>query len=185
MHKEEYYNENAQVKLISRTKEYTTEDGQKGTETEIYKKVYGGKHFYRVWLTDLLMALGMISNSKQMDVVFHVLENVNPSTNMFIGTVRAISDKTKISTKTVNLAINKMLGANIMRKVQNGVYLVNGAFIIQGGEGKKHKIIQEYEALPMPKAKDGVEHQLELVDIDGNMVDTATGEIFPRTGTEG
>lgn len=154
MHKEEYYNENSKVKLISRTKEYVSEDGTKGTETEIFKKVYGSKHFYRVWLTDLLMALGMISNSKQMDVVFYVLENVNPSTNMFIGTVRAVSEKTGISTKTVNVAINKMVDANIMRKVQNGVYLVNGAFIMQGSDNKKYKIIQEYESIPVPKRLD-------------------------------
>lgn len=93
---------------------------------------------------DLLMALGMINNSKQMDVVFYILENVKLSENLFIGTIRKIAEEVGVNKNTVNIAINKMLEANIMAKVQTGVYMVNPAFILQGSEGKQRKLTISY-----------------------------------------
>ena len=81
------------------------------TETEVYKKYYGGPHFYRVWLSDLLYHLNLISNSRQMDVLFYILDNVN-SDNLFIGTNRAIADAVQASTQTVNRIIKKMVEAD-------------------------------------------------------------------------
>lgn len=133
------------AKVLTRTTEYTDEYGNVGYQTEMFKKVYSHGGWAKVWLMDLLMALGMISNSKQMDVVFYVLENVKLSENLFIGTIREIAEKTNISTKTVNIAIQKMLEANIITKKMNGVYYVNPAFILQGSDGKQRKLTILYE----------------------------------------
>ncbi len=132
------------AKVLTRTREYTDEDGNVGYETEMYKKVYSHGGWAKVWLMDLLMALGMISNSKQMDVVFYILENVKLSENLFIGTIREISEKTNISTKTVNIAIKKMIEANIMTRKFDGVYYVNPAFILKGSDGKQRKLTIVY-----------------------------------------
>lgn len=132
------------AKVLTRTREYTDEDGNVGYETEMYKKVYSHGGWAKVWLTDLLFALGMISNSKQMDVVFYILENVKLSENLFIGTIREIAEKTNISTKTVNLTIKKMIEANIITKRMNGVYYVNPAFILKGSDGKQRKLTIVY-----------------------------------------
>ena len=82
------YNAKKNIAYISRTRKYIDEDGNEGTQTEIYKKTYGTKQFWRVWLGDLLSALGLINNSKQLDVVFHVLEHTDPANNLYIGTLR-------------------------------------------------------------------------------------------------
>lgn len=149
------------AKVLTRTKEYRDEQGNLCYETEMYKKCYShGKNWAKVWLMDLLMALGMISNSKQMDVVFYVLENVKLSENLFIGTIRGISEKTGISTKTVNIAINKMLEAHIITKIQAGVYMVNPAFILQGSEGKQRKLTISYAEAT---AEDNEEEDLEAM----------------------
>lgn len=136
------------AKVLTRTKEYTDEDGNTCYETEMYKKCYShGKMWAKIWLMDVLQALGMISNSKQMDVVFYILENTKLSENLFIGTIRSIHEETKISTRTINVAIQKMVGANMIKKQQAGVYKVNPAFLLQGNDGKKRRLTIEYEAI--------------------------------------
>lgn len=133
------------AKVLTRTTEYTDEYGNVGYQTEMFKKVYSHGGWAKVWLTDLLMALGMINNSKQMDVVFYVLENVKLSENLFIGTIREIADKVGVNKNTVNTAIKKMIEANIITKKMNGVYYVNPAFILQGSDGKQRKLTILYE----------------------------------------
>ena len=75
------YSDSNNIAYISRTKRYIDEDGNEGMQTDIYKKVYGGKHFWKVWLSDLLYTLGLINNSKQLDVVFYVLDNTDQTNN--------------------------------------------------------------------------------------------------------
>lgn len=132
------------AKVLTRTREYTDEDGNVGYETEMYKKVYSHGGWAKVWLTDLLFALGMVSNSKQMDVVFYILENVKLSENLFIGTIREIAEKVGVNKNTVNTAIKKMIEANIITKRMNGVYYVNPAFILKGSDGKQRKLTIVY-----------------------------------------
>ena len=98
---ERQYNDNNNTAYISRTKRYIDEDGNEGTQTDVYKKVYGAKHFWKVWLSDLLYTLGLINNSKQLDVVFYVLDNTDQTNNLYIGTLQKTADKTGISYKTV------------------------------------------------------------------------------------
>ena len=51
-----------------------------------------------------------------------------------------------------------MLEANIMAKVQTGVYMVNPAFILQGSEGKQRKLTICYAEAT---AEDNDEEDLE------------------------
>ena len=139
------YNNNAHIKYIQKTTKYTDETGtHEMTETEVFKKYYGGPHFYRVWLSDLLYHLNLISNSRQMDVLFYILDNVN-SDNLFIGTNRAIAETTKASTKTVNTIIKKMIEADLITMKQRGVYMIKPTLLIKGNNIRKHKLIIEYE----------------------------------------
>lgn len=101
------YDPNRNIAYISRTKRYIDEDGNEGTQTEVYKKTYGGKHFWRVWLGDLLYTLGLINNSKQLDVVFYVLDNTDPANNLYIGTIRKTVEETGISYGTVATIFKK------------------------------------------------------------------------------
>lgn len=133
------------IKYISKSTKYVDETGEhEMTETEIYKKYYGGPHFYRVWLSDLLFHLNLISNSRQMDILFYILDNVN-SDNIFIGTHRDIAEKTKASTQTVNKIIKKMIEVDLMTVKQRGVYMIKPTLMMKGDNIKKHKLVIEYE----------------------------------------
>ena len=135
----------ANIKYISKSTKYVDETGEhEMTETEIYKKYYGGPHFYRVWLSDLLFHLNLISNSRQMDILFYILDNVN-SDNIFIGTHRDIAEKTEASTKTVNKIIKKMIEVDLMTVKQRGVYMIKPTLMMKGDNIKKHKLVIEYE----------------------------------------
>ena len=113
------YDQNKNIAYISRTKRYIDEDGNEGTQTEVYKKTYGGKHFWRVWLGDLLYTLGLINNSKQLDVVFYVLDNTDPSNNLYINTLRKTVEKTGIS----RTYLAKFVQKNMSRLIQYGEQL--------------------------------------------------------------
>lgn len=155
------YSEDAKIKYISKSTKYIDETGEHTmTETEVYKKYYGGPHFYRVWLSDLLYHLNLISNSRQMDVLFYILDNVN-SDNLFIGTNRAIAEATKASTKTVNIIIKKMIDADLMSMKQRGVYMVKPTLLMKGDNVRKHRLTIEYENIKRDNALPG---QMEIED---------------------
>lgn len=141
------YSDNNNTAYISRTKRYIDEDGNEGTQTDIYKKIYGGKHFWKVWLSDLLYTLGLINNNKQLDVVFYVLDNTDHSNNLYIGTLQKTADKTGISYKTVATIFKKMQDVDMIIKKQNGVYFVKPSLIIKGDDNKKHRLLIEYETV--------------------------------------
>lgn len=141
------YSNNNNIAYISRTKRYIDEDGNEGTQTDIYKKVYGGKHFWKVWLSDLLYTLGLINNSKQLDVVFYVLDNTDQTNNLYIGTLQKTADKTGISYKTVATIFKKMQDVDMITKKQNGVYFVKPSLLMKGDDNKKHRLLIEYETV--------------------------------------
>lgn len=144
---ERQYSEKHNTAYISRTKKYIDEDGNEGTQTDIYKKVYGGKHFWRVWLGDLLYTLGLINNSKQLDVVFYVLDNTDQANNLYINTLQNTAEKTGISYKTVATIFKKMQDVDMITKKQNGVYFVKPNLLMKGDDYKKQRLVIEYEKI--------------------------------------
>lgn len=162
MHQSEY-SDNTKIKYITKTTKYVDETGEhEMAETEVYKKYYGGAHFYRVWLSDLLYHLNLISNSRQMDVLFYILDHVN-SDNLFIGTNRAVAEATKASTKTVNTIIKKMLAADLMTMKQQGVYMVKPTLLMKGDNIRKRRLVVEYEQI---KRENTLPGQMEIEDYD-------------------
>lgn len=142
-----HYDPDASIAYISRTKRYIDEDGNEGTQTEVYKKTYGGKHFWRVWLGDLLYTLGLINNSKQLDVVFFVLDNTDPANNLYIGTLRKTVEMTGISYGTVATIFKKMQEVDMIVKQSNGVYKVKPNLLMKGDDNKKQRLVIEYEKI--------------------------------------
>lgn len=141
------YNPNRNTAYISRTKRYIDEDGNEGTQVEVYKKTYGGKHFWKVWLSDLLYTLGLINNSKQLDVVFYVLDNTDPANNLYIGTIRKTVEMTGISLGTVSAIFKKMQEVDMIVKQSNGVYKVKPNLLMKGDDNKKQRLVIEYERI--------------------------------------
>ena len=52
-------------------------------------KAVEAKNFWKLYLGDFLPVLGIVE-SKQVDILIYILENTQPSTNMFVGTYKTI-----------------------------------------------------------------------------------------------
>lgn len=111
---------------------------------QITKRVYGTKQFWKVYLMDFLSILGII-DSKQLDVFVYIAENTNPSTNMFIGTYRSISNDANVALSTVTRIMKKLQENNFIMKKQNGVYLVNPNIMMKGNDHKRQMLLSYYE----------------------------------------
>jgi hypothetical protein len=116
-------------------------------------------------LGDLLYTLGLINNSKQLDVVFYVLDNTDPANNLYIGTIRKTVKETGISYGTVATIFKKMQEVDMIAKQGNGVYKVKPNLLMKGDDNKKQRLVIEYE-----KIKREEEQKHEKPD-DGDAMD--------------
>ena len=165
------YNEKAETAYITKQQTTVDQDGIKYIETNVFKRVYGAKQFYKLYLFDLLNALGMFSNSRQLDVFLHMLANMESSTNQFIGTYKKICEETGASWGTVQQAITALIKADIIRRVQQGVYLINPNLVVKGGVPKHARLTMEYEVLAKEARKRELPGQVGFYD--DQMVDEA------------
>lgn len=112
---------------------------------QITKRVYGTKNFWKCYLMDFLCVLG-IFDSKQVDVFIYIVENTNQSTNLFIGTMRKIANDLGCSLDTVRRIMKKLQEQSFVKKVQNGVYMVNPNILMKGNDSKRQILLSYYEA---------------------------------------
>lgn len=112
---------------------------------QISKRVYGSKHFWKCYLMDFLMILGIV-DSKQVDVFIYIAENTNPSNNMFIGTYKKISQDVNVSEVTISKILKKLQANNFIKKVQNGVWLVNPNILMKGNDQKRQILLSYYQS---------------------------------------
>lgn len=113
----------------------------------------------------MLYTLGLINNSKQLDVVFYVLDNTDPANNLYIGTIRKTVKETGISYGTVATIFKKMQEVDMIAKQGNGVYKVKPNLLMKGDDNKKQRLVIEYE-----KIKREEEQKHEKPD-DGDAMD--------------
>ena len=63
-----------------------------GEVSDIYiQKDVSSQNFWKIWLSDILTVLGIISNSKQLDVVLYVMAHIKQSDNTFVGSYDKIA----------------------------------------------------------------------------------------------
>lgn len=140
------YNENTQTLIGTRQKELI--DVETGTSIwvdQITKRAYGSKNFWKVYLMDFLTVLGII-DSKQLDVFIYIIENTNQSTNLFIGTYDKIAKDVNVSRPTIAKLMKKLQGNKFIKKVQNGVWLVNPNILMRGSDKKRQILLSYYQA---------------------------------------
>ena len=94
---------------------------------------------------DFLTVLGIIDN-RQLDVFIYIVENTNQSTNMFIGTYKKISKDTGCSSTTIARIMKKLQESNFIKKVQNGVWLVNPNILMKGNDNKRQILLSYYDS---------------------------------------
>jgi len=113
-----------------------------GEVCDVYiEKEVSSQHFWKVWLSDILTVLGIISNSKQLDVVLYIMQNIKESDNTFVGSYDKIAEGAGTSKRTVITTMKKLLDTGFLKRVQNGLYSVNAKYIVKGNENKRRMII--------------------------------------------
>lgn len=121
-----------------------TETGEYIWVDQITKRSYGTKNFWKCYLMDFLTVLGII-DSKQLDIFIYIAENTNPSNNTFIGTYKKIQQDTGCSSRTIARIMKKLQENNFIKKVQNGVWLVNPNILMKGNDHKRQILLSYYE----------------------------------------
>lgn len=122
-----------------------TETGEIIWVDQITKRTYGTKNFWKCYLMDFLTVLGII-DSRQLDIFIYIVENTNASNNMFIGTYKKISKDTGCSSTTIARIMKKLQENNFVKKVQNGVWLVNPNILMKGNDNKRQILLSYYES---------------------------------------
>ena len=124
-----------------RKKEFLNmETGERLLADQIFKKIADKKEFLKCYLIDLLLILGIV-DSKQADVVVYIAENTNTSNNLFVGTYKKIAEATGISEPTISKTLKKLQENELIKKIQNGVWLVNPSLVINESIAKKQIIL--------------------------------------------
>lgn len=133
--------------------------GEQVTLRTIKKPFFNGKHFWKVYLADLLAVMGFL-DSKQVDVMCYILAHTSPYDNKFSGLQTEIADACECSRPTVQRTIRKMIDANLMAKTSiTSVYKVNPSIIVQGKDTKQLALMIEYV---QDSSKDVVAEAVEL-----------------------
>lgn len=112
---------------------------------QITKRTYGTKSFWKCYLMDFLTVLGII-DSKQLDIFIYIVENTNQSNNMFIGTYKKIAEDVGASSRTISIILKKLQDNNFIKKVQNGVWLVNPNILMKGNDTKRQILLSYYQS---------------------------------------
>jgi DNA-binding transcriptional regulator YhcF (GntR family) len=112
---------------------------------QITKRTYGTKNFWKCYLMDFLTVLGII-DSKQLDVFIFIVENTQQANNTFIGTYKHIAKSVGVSEPTISKIMKKLQENNFIKKVQNGVWLVNPNILMKGNDTKRQILLSYYES---------------------------------------
>jgi DNA-binding Lrp family transcriptional regulator len=140
------YNADTQILIGERKREIMDmETGEVMMVDQITKRRYGTKNFWKCYLMDFLTVLGII-DSKQLDVFVYIAENTSPSNNTFIGTYAKISKDVGVSSRTIAKIMKKLQENNFIKKVQNGVWLVNPNILMKGSDHKRQILLSYYES---------------------------------------
>lgn len=112
---------------------------------QISKRIYGTKNFWKCYLMDFLSVLGII-DSKQLDIFIYIVENTNQSTNLFIGTYKKIANDLEVSEPTIARIMKKLQVNNFIKRIQNGVWLVNPNILMKGNDTKRQILLSYYNS---------------------------------------
>lgn len=121
------------------------ETGEQIWVDQITKRTYGTKNFWKCYLMDFLTVLGIIDN-KQLDVFIFIVENTNQTNNTFIGTYKHIAKEVGVSEPTIAKIMKKLQKNNFVKKIQNGVWLVNPNILMKGNDKKRQILLSYYES---------------------------------------
>lgn len=116
-------------------------------------------NFKKVFWRQFLYTLDLIGNQR-IACANYIIESANRD-NVVIATVRAIAEATGVSLKTVATTMGILQDAGFLKKVSNGVYMINPDIIFQGGYGKRLNCLTQYQDIDTPKRELSLDEQIE------------------------
>lgn len=120
-------------------------------------------NFDKLWLGHILNSLDIIGN-KKIKVLNWLLENKN-NQNQILGTQREIAEKTNVSTPVVTETMGMLIQTNLLKKVRNGLYMLNPDVLFKGGNKQRLNILMKYRQISEFDAKGRrIEEQKTLED---------------------
>ena len=130
-------------KIIGKENFINQETGEIIECVVIEKNVENDFNFHKVWLEDLIGILEIIG-TKKLVIVKWILNNFNDKDNIVFFTQRKLVKELGISIKTINETIKLLLENNFMKKIQNGVYMINPDILVKGKTGKRMNLLIQY-----------------------------------------
>lgn len=126
-------------------------EGQERKKTQFFWKLNLNR-FSKIWYeekvikpkeTNLPTKVVETSELKQLNVLAYILQNIHPGDNTFILTYEKIADKTGVSKDTVVRIMRRLGEMDFIRKLQNGVYMVNPYIMMWGPENKRDVLYRD------------------------------------------
>lgn len=114
--------------------------------------LYGTKSFWKCYLKELAAVMKSLS-SKQFNVFIYIIEHVRPSDNLFIGTYDKIIQDTGCCRQTVAMAMKKLQEYDFIKKVQNGVWIMNPDVLVKGNGNKQRMLLSSYKSGKLSEKK--------------------------------
>lgn len=123
---------------------YDIEAGEYIPVEQVFKRVYGSRHFWKLYMNEFLPVLRVFRN-RQLDVLIYILEHIQSADNTFIGTYQRISKDCGVSMDTVRRTMQSLQEVGFLKKIQNGVYVISPNILVKGDDTKKGKLAKKFE----------------------------------------
>ena len=102
-------------------------------------------NFSKVWMKNFIMTLDLVGNQKTR-LAMWIIDNLNRD-NQLICTFRRMSEQTGLSLDTVRLTMKILQEADFLRKIGNGVYVVNPNTYFKGTRQARLNILNQYQEI--------------------------------------
>lgn len=109
-------------------------------------------NFHKVWMRNFISTLDIVGNQKTR-LCMWIVDHINKE-NQLIGTLRGIADSSGMSLETVRVTMKILLDVDFLRRVQNGVYIVNPDIVYKGSYGSRMNILNQYSTAERVKMTD-------------------------------
>ena len=127
------------------TKRYIDQDSGELVDMSVVETTSTDFNFEKIWLGHILQALDCLG-SKKIKVVTWLLDNKDSKNNV-IGTQRVIAEKAGVSLPIVAQTMKTLIAADVIKMVQNGVYMLNPDVIFKGDKQHRMNILIRYNKL--------------------------------------
>ena len=136
-----------QVEQVVSTGDWAhTITGEVRTFITINRAETGDYGFHKVWLEDLGRIIGVLGGAK-VKVFNYILNNINPVSNQFGGTIRELAAILVLDSVTVQSTIHILIEQGFMKRIRSGTYQINAAILVQGKHAKRAGLMISYDRL--------------------------------------